>query len=147
MVAKRSNNGINLVNYYDQESPYATEFRRLLHNLNGVETEHKNKIILLTSAMLAEGKSTVASFMAITSARQKKRKTLLVDCDLRRPTLHRLFSVPRDHGVSEALIDNRKLQDIVKKTSEPLLDLVTAGKAVNHPTEVFNVEGIQKLLE
>ena len=143
---KKSTN-INLFEFFDQESPYATEFRRLLHNLNGAVAGDKTRIILITSAMLAEGKSTVASFLAMTSAGKKRRKTLLVDCDLRRPTIHRLFDLPRDNGVVEALQGNMPLKDVTKKTSQEYLDIVTAGKAVTHPTDVFDSAAIHKLLD
>jgi capsular exopolysaccharide synthesis family protein len=140
-------NAIDLIEYYDQESPYATEFRRLLHNLNGAVSGEKTRIILITSAMLAEGKSTVAAFLAITSAGKKKRKTLLVDCDLRRPTLHKLFNLPREKGVVEALTEGKTLKEVTKKTSQEYLDIITAGKAVAKPTEVFDSAGIHKLLD
>jgi len=140
-------NGINLVDYYDQESAYATEFRRLLHNINGAVSGQETKTILITSAMLDEGKSTIASFLALTAARQKKKKTLIVDCDIRRPTLHHLFAVPRENGVIEALMEGKKSRDIVKKTSEPNLDIITAGKAVPQPTGIFDSGAIHELLK
>jgi capsular exopolysaccharide synthesis family protein len=143
----KKKNGINLVDYFDQESPYATEFRRLLHNINGNISGQETKIILITSAMLAEGKSTVASFLALTAARQKKRKTLLVDCDLRRPTLHYLFDVPRENGIAEVLVIGIKAGDVIKNTSEPFLDIITAGKVVSQPTDIFDSGAIRALLE
>lgn len=140
-------NGFNLVDYYDQESAYATEFRRLLHNINGAVNGVETKTILITSAMLAEGKSTIASFLALTAARQKKRKTLIVDCDIRRPTLHLLFGVPRENGVIEALTEGKKSKDLIKKTSEPNLDIMTAGKAIQQPTGIFDSRAIHGMLE
>jgi capsular exopolysaccharide synthesis family protein len=146
-VRVNKSGAINLIEYYDQESPYATEFRRLLHNINGVVPEKETKTILVTSAMLAEGKSTVAAFLALTAARQKHKKTLLVDCDLRRPTLHRLFNLPRENGIAEILTEGKKIKDVIKKTAEPNLDVVTAGKAVAQPTDVFDSAAISSLLE
>lgn len=143
----KKTSGINLVEYFDQESPYATEFRRLLHNINGAAPGEETKTILMTSAMLSEGKSTVVSFLAMTAARQKGRKTLLVDCDLRRPTLHYLFSVPRENGVVEALTTGLNAKEVIKKTMEPNLDIITAGKVVPHPTEVFDSGAIRQLLK
>jgi capsular exopolysaccharide synthesis family protein len=143
----RKSNGINLVDYFDQESPYATEFRRLLHNINGAVPGQEIKSILVTSSMLAEGKSTVVSFLAMTAARHKKRKTLVVDCDLRRPTLHHLFAVPRENGIVEALSSSLKAKDVIKKTAEPNLDIITAGKAVLRPTDIFDSGAIHSILE
>lgn len=143
----RSERKFNLVEYFDQESPYATEFRRLLHNLNGALEGEKSRTILITSSMLAEGKSTVAAFLAVTSAVKKKRKTLLVDCDLRRPTLHRLFDLPRENGIVEALMERKSLKEVTRKTTQEYLDVITAGKAVSNPTEVFDTDGIRTLLD
>ncbi len=145
-MAKKINN-INLFEYFDPESPYATEFRRLLHNLNGIISGEKTKIILITSSMLAEGKSTIASFLAMTSAGKKKRKTLLVDCDLRRPTLHKLFNLKREFGLVEALIEKKPLKEVIKKTANDYLDIITAGKAVHNPTEIIDSELIHSLLD
>jgi protein-tyrosine kinase len=137
----------NVLEYFDMESPYATEFRRLLHNLNHRAGTEPAKTILITSAVLAEGKSTIASFMAMTAARLKQRRTLLVDCDLRRPTLHQLFSLPREKGVVEILTQNARVKDVIKKTASEHLDVITAGRAVEQPTEVFDSSAIHKLLE
>jgi len=138
---------VNVLEYYDLEAPYATEFRRLLHNLNSTEEHAKLKTLLITSAMLSEGKSTIAAFLAVTSARHKRRKTLLVDCDIRRPMLHRLFNLPREGGVVETLTTGAKIRDVIKKTPEDLLDIITAGASVQQPTEVFDSAAIRKLLE
>lgn len=142
----KQSDSINLVEFFDQESPYATEFRRLLHNINGAMPPKEARTILVTSAMLAEGKSTVAAFLALTAARLKRRRTLLVDCDLRRPTLHRLFAVPRDLGIVEALTEGKKVKDVIKKTTEPNLDIITAGRPVALPTDVFDSGSIHSLL-
>ncbi|MEE9441096.1 MAG: CpsD/CapB family tyrosine-protein kinase [candidate division Zixibacteria bacterium] len=137
---------LNLFEYFDAESPYATEFRRLLYNLNGVLSGDKTKIILITSSMLAEGKSIIVAYLAMTAAGRKKRKTLLIDCDLRRPTLHRLFDLPREAGLVEALSEKKSLKDVIKKTANDYLDIITAGKTVANPTDVFDSEAIHNFL-
>lgn len=143
----RKNKNIDLLVGYDQESSYATEFRRLLHSLNGIVSDKQSKMILVTSAMLSEGKSMVASHLAITAACQKKKKTLLVDCDLRRPTLHHLFGQEREIGLADAVLDAMAPADVIKKTSEPNLHILTAGQSVTKPTEVFESGGVFKLLD
>ncbi len=144
---KKGPKRINLSDYYDMESPYSTEFRRLLRNINGYDPNRDLKTILVTSAMLAEGKSTVTAFLALTAARHRQHKTLLVDCDLRRPMLHRLFAVARENGVTEILLKGKKVKDTIKKTSVDLLDIITAGKAVSQPAAMFDSAAISKLLE
>jgi capsular exopolysaccharide synthesis family protein len=143
----RKNKNLSIIDHYDLESPYSTEFRRLLYHINGSVEDKNIKTILVTSAMLSEGKSTVAAFLAITAAAHKKRKTLLIDCDLRRPTLHRLFNIPREQGVTEIILGERKVRDVLKKTSIEQLNIVTAGKAVSEPAAIFDSNAIQQLLE
>jgi len=144
---KNQKHSPGLLDIYDPEAPYATEFRRLLHSLTIKQVTPAPKTILITSAMLSEGKSTIAAFLSMTSAVHKKKKTLLMDCDLRRPTIHRLFGLERENGITEALIGDRKVREVVKKTANEYLDILTAGKAVTSPTDVFDSTAISRLLE
>ena len=130
-----------IIDYYSLESPIATELRRLLHNLRRFQSERELKSVLLTSATTGEGKSTVSSLLAITAAK-KGMKTLLIDCDLRRPTVHRLFAVDRRHGMVEILSEGVPPKGVIKRTALENLDLITAGQAVPHPTELFDSKAI-----
>ena len=130
-----------IIDYYSLESPIATELRRLLHNLRSIQRERELKSILLTSATTGEGKSTVSSLLAITAAK-KGMKTLLIDCDLRRPTVHKLFAVDRRHGMVEILSEGVPPKGVIKRTALENLDLITAGQAVPHPTELFDSKAI-----
>lgn len=136
-----------VLDYYHPESVVATEFRRLLHNVtrpvNGVE----RKSFLVTSAMLAEGKSTVASYLAITAAAYKKRKTVLVDCDLRRPTIHKLFSLPVENGVTDLIDGSIKVEDAFRSTPLKHLWVVTAGTLKDNPTELFEGDSVKRAIE
>jgi len=134
-----------LIDYYSLESPVATEFRRLLHSFLKKAKEGELKSILFTSAITSEGKSTVASLMSITAA-YKGHKTLLIDCDLRRPSLHRLFAFERQRGMSEVLYNGDEIKSVIKKTSLDNLDVITAGKAVAHPAELFDSRTIGGLI-
>ena len=84
---------LSIIDFYDSESPEITEFRRVLRNMNGSPAGGEKKAILVTSAMLAEGKSLIAAFLALTAARSQQKKTLIIDFDLRRPMIHKLFSM------------------------------------------------------
>jgi len=146
-MMKSSEHAVGILDYYDVESAYANEFRRLLHNINEANSGQQKKSILITSALLSEGKSTVAAFLAVTAARLKHKKVLLVDCDLRRPTLHKLFAVSRENGIAEILGEGKTAKEMIKKTWENSLDLLTAGKVSSHPTELLDSAAIHKFLE
>lgn len=132
---------------YDPESPEATEFRRILHNLNKSSKGGEKKSLLVTSAMLSEGKSLVSSFLAMTSARHKNRKTLLVDFDLRRPTQHKLFGMERLKGIADIILDGIAPRNAVNKTSFENLDILTAGKFIENPTDLVTGPNVHMIIE
>ncbi|UCC43296.1 MAG: CpsD/CapB family tyrosine-protein kinase [Candidatus Zixiibacteriota bacterium] len=117
---------VSIVEYCNSDAPFLTEFRRLLHRLRQPRDREELKSILITSALLAEGKSTVCAVLGVVAA-QKGIRTILVDCDLRRPNLHTLLNVPKQMGMSDILAAGQTAKTVTKKTSLDKLDLVTAG--------------------
>jgi capsular exopolysaccharide synthesis family protein len=138
-------NSVSVIDFYSLESPFATEFRRLLHRLRTLDKEQELKSVLVTSASLSEGKSTVCGLLAVTAAR-KGLKTLLVDTDLRRPTLHTLVGAKRAPGVAEILTGGSTAKDVLQKTRLENLDIVTAGGYLREPAEVFDAPAIGRFL-
>jgi capsular exopolysaccharide synthesis family protein len=136
----------SIIDFFSLESGLATEFRRLLHNLQNQGKEREMKALLVTSSMLSEGKSTVASVLALTAAK-KGLKTLLIDADVRRPTVHKLFKVERDKGLIDVLVDTLPVKDSLKKTSLEKLDLVTAGRVHPQPADVFDAVAIGRIIQ
>ena len=137
----------SIIDFYDIEAPYVTEFRRLLHAVSNSENGSELKTIMLTSAMLSEGKSTVCSFMAITAALKKGLKTLLIDTDLRRPTIHKIFQLEAKAGLKEILVDGYNPRDAISTTSIDKLDILTTGGYCENPSEVFDADAIGTLFE
>lgn len=130
---------------FSLESPLATEYRRLFQNLRRIAAEGELKTILVTSAVTGEGKSTISALLALTSAR-KGNRTLLLDCDVRRPTLHRLFGLDRQLGLVDIILEGLAFKSAIKKTSLEHLDIITAGKVTPHPSELFNLQTIDTLI-
>jgi capsular exopolysaccharide synthesis family protein len=86
------------------------------------------RVVMVTSALKGEGKTSLASHLA-TSLARAGRKTLLVDCDLRRPSLHRLFDVPMEPGVCELLRgETDDPNAVIHPTPAGELDVITAGR-------------------
>ncbi|MBI5266212.1 MAG: CpsD/CapB family tyrosine-protein kinase [candidate division Zixibacteria bacterium] len=138
-------NGVSIIDFYNMETDFATEFRRLLHNIRNLQGDADLKSIMVTSAMLAEGKSTVAAFLALTAAK-KGMKSLLLDADLRRPTAHRLFGMDRDNGLAEVLSGETTVKSVIRKTSLEKFDIITAGRAVPNPSELFDSRAIGNVI-
>jgi len=136
---------MSLIDFYTQESPFATEFRRLLQRLTRNQEKQDLKALMITSATLSEGKSTISCLLSITAAK-KGFKTLLVDTDLRRPTIHKLFRLERANGVSEILSEGLAAKSAIRKTELENLDLITAGKVTAEPAEIFDAPAIGRLV-
>ena len=136
---------ISVIEFFNLESGIATEYRRLLHNIQQLARAREIKSILVTSSMLAEGKSNVCAFLALTAAK-KGIKALLIDSDLRRPTLHKLFAMEREPGLAEALAEGVPARNVVRKTSLSSLDVITAGRPCSVPAEVFDAPAIGRIV-
>ncbi len=129
---------------FDQESPMATEMRRLYSNIRHIGTE-KKRSFLVTSANRGEGKSTVASHLALTVARFRGKKSLIVDADLRRPRIHGIFNVDRGPGLLECLRDGVDPLEVVKDTPIENLKVITAGKRIKSPSHLFEGDVISEI--
>ncbi len=136
---------LSIIDFFNMESAVATEFRRLLHNLRTARDGGEIKSLLITSSMLSEGKSTNCILLALTAAK-KGLKTLIIDCDVRRPSIHKLLVMPRDNGLTEVLEGKMMAKNVVKKTTLEKLDVITAGRETAMPTEVFDARQIGALV-
>lgn len=106
----------------------------------------KSKGIVVSSALPGEGKSTTCMNLGITLA-QTGAKVLLMDGDLRKPSLHKLFSLPNHGGFSNLLVGFKKLEDVIHPKVEPGLDLLTSGTLPPNPSELLGSTAMQLLLE
>jgi len=111
--------------------------RAIRTNLLFMAPDHPYKSILVTSAGPSEGKTTVACCIAVAMA-QAGQRVCLVDCDLRRPRMHRIFKERSDRGVTTALLDESGLGDNAIATDVPNLSVVPAGPIPPNPAELFH---------
>ena len=101
------------------------------------------KLILVTSAVQGEGKTFVASNLAATIA-QTGKKTLLIDCDFRKPRINKVFSVEKNPGLCNHLLGEVKLESIIKTTMVPNLSIVTCGNIPPNPAEIMHSAVMKK---
>ena len=112
--------------------------------------ESKPMVFSVTSASSNEGKTTLSSQLAISSARSNFGRTLLIDADLRSPSLHRLFELPLKPGLADALsgeIADIRLDEIICNTQIENLDVLAAGKLKSSPRRYFSGHLWHQLLE
>ena len=103
--------------------------------------------MLVTSTFPAEGKSYVAANLAATLALSIDEYVLLVDTDLRRPRLHRMFGYSKVQGLHEYLLGGCKLEELVLKSGIDKLSILPAGKPPRNPTELLSSSMMVKFLD
>lgn len=122
-------------NYKD--TPEITEMGRLCYKIKHLRAEQRTRVFLVTSSIVGEGKSTIASLLAIFCANSHKLATLLVDCDLRRPRIHKIFGLAQERGVADILTYGLSGNSVLKKSKVSLLKVITAGNTEQNPAELF----------
>jgi capsular exopolysaccharide synthesis family protein len=130
-----------------EETPEATEFKRLYNKLQFAHDHKGTKVFMMTSANVSEGKSTIAAFLAAASARYHSTETLLVDCDLRRPMVHKLYGLPNKDGVADILTHDENIQTMLKPSFIPNLKIITAGIAQKSPADLFSSSRLHEMFE
>jgi succinoglycan biosynthesis transport protein ExoP len=100
--------------------------------------------LLVTSSSPQEGKTTVATNLAITMA-QNGARTLLVDTDMRRPRIHRAFGLPNDAGVSSLILGQARIEEVVQETLVPNLFLLPCGPIPPNPAELLHSRRFEEL--
>jgi protein-tyrosine kinase len=124
----------------------AEQFRRLAATLHHAQLVNGLKVIMVTSARPGDGKSLTAANLALTLSESYRREVLLIDADLRRPSLHQLFDVPNVAGLNDGLLsrDDERLA-AVKITST--LTLLPAGRPVPDPMSGLTSQRMRTILE
>lgn len=124
----------------------ATEAYKMLRtNIQYSSFDKEIKTIVVTSAQAAEGKSTVSGNLALSFA-QIDKKVIIVDCDLRKPTVHKNFKISNLVGLSEVLIGQSILDKAVQKYNNEF-DILPSGKIPPNPAEMLSSSAMTSLIE
>ena len=141
-----SNPDVDLIVHRNSGSTVAEQCRSIRTNLLFASTDTKMDKILVSSAGPREGKTTTAVNLAITMA-QAGSRVLLVDTDMRRPRLHRIFGVANKIGVTSILTGDAAIEEVVKDTEVPGLYLLPSGITPPNPAELCQSEKFRQLLD
>jgi capsular exopolysaccharide synthesis family protein len=125
----------------------------LLESVDGIRTVllrdasvQETRIVMVTSAVSGEGKTTLASHLAGSLARSGRR-TLLIDCDLRHPAVHQLFELPLSPGFSEAVLGEMHVVEVIRPTSIKGLSVITAGQWDREVMQIMTREEVVGIFE
>ena len=123
----------------------AEAYRRLRTNIEYSSFDDKYKVIVVTSSFPGEGKSTTAGNLAI-SMSDTEKKVLLIDCDVRKPSLHRKFKISNSKGLTELIMGKSSFNEISYKYNENLT-IITSGSKVPNPSELLGSEVMYRFLQ
>jgi succinoglycan biosynthesis transport protein ExoP len=126
-----------LIAFMMRETPVSFEFRRMARKLAKVGKGSLPRSILVTSAHRGEGKTTTAACLSIVLAQRYGKKTVLVDCDLRKPRVHQIMEVEQRPGLSDALERGNLLGTDLKPTGLPSLTVLPCGSRRERQTGVL----------
>ena len=125
----------------------AEQYRSLRTRLAQMEGAGGLRTVLITSPQKGEGKSVTASNLALTIAQELQRRVVLVEADLRKPSLQHLFGLPPGPGLAEYLTGAVDLKDALQFVPEHNLTLLTAGTAPLNPAELLGSTAMRRLLD
>ena len=135
----------SLVALRDPRSPAAEAYRTLRTNIQFSSLDKPLRTLLATSTAPDEGKSTTIANLAVTIA-QAEQRVILVDCDLRRPTLHSLFDLPNEVGLTTMILAAEDAETPLQETSVPGLSLLTSGPLPPRPADILGSRRMEAVI-
>ncbi|MBO9597287.1 MAG: CpsD/CapB family tyrosine-protein kinase [Cohnella sp.] len=135
-----------IISEINPKSPISEAYRTLRTNIQFSAIDEDLRVIVITSAGPGEGKSTTASNLAVVSA-QAEKKVLLIDADLRKPTAHRTFLLTNRIGLTNYLTGQAGVDEVVRSSFVPNLDVLTAGSSPPNPSEMLGSRKMLSLVE
>jgi len=127
------------------KSVAAEAYRSLKTNIQYSSFDKEYKTIVITSSNPGEGKSTTAGNLALTLA-EGEAKVLLVDCDMRKPSMHKNFRITNTYGISDILLQKQKVMDVAHCYNKNL-SIITAGKVPPNPAEMLASKAMTAFLK
>lgn len=128
-------------------TPVSEEYKKLKATIVKLTKQEPFKnMLLVTSAIGGEGKSLTAANLALSLSQDYDHSVLLVDADVRKPSLHKLFNVTPESGLSDCVDDDRDIGSALIKLGNGNLTLLPSGKRHDNPVELFSSQRMQKAL-
>jgi len=134
-----------LVTVTDVRSASAEAYRTLRTNLIFSQSVQTLRTVLVTSASPGEGKTTTAANLAVSFAHHGMR-VLLVDCDLRRGRLHKIFQISREPGITELVLGREEVEGVIRQTDVTGLYVIPSGNLPPNPSELLGGDRMRKVL-
>lgn len=144
--SKLASNMRHLISNTNPKSPIAEQYRTVRTNIQFASVDKGLESLLVTSSGPAEGKSSTTANLAVVYAQQGKR-VLLIDADLRKPTMHYTFRLDNLRGLSNVLVGEVSLNEAVNRTDVETLDVMSCGPIPPNPAELLASRKMEALLK
>ena len=144
MALKEKEKG--LISFTRPESIISEQYRTIRTNIHFSSVDHKYHTLVITSPGYGEGKSTTVTNLAI-SMTQQGGKVLVIDADLRKPTLHTTFNVDNTTGLVNVLTGEATIGESVNRTEITDLEIITSGPIPHNPAELLSSLELDKLIK
>ena len=135
-----------IISYNDPKSVISEQYREIRTNIEYSNVDQNTKTILVTSSDKNEGKTTTVSNLAVSFANLNK-KVLIIDCDLRNPSIHKMFRLNNIYGLTDILAKDRAVDKCIQETELKNLYVLTAGAIPPNPAEILSSEKMKNLIE
>ena len=135
-----------IISYNDPKSVISEQYRAIRTNIEYSNVDQNTKTILVTSSDKNEGKTTTVSNLAVSFANLNK-KVLIVDCDLRNASIHKMFKLNNIYGLTDILAKDRAVDKCIQETELENLYVLTAGAIPPNPAEILSSEKMKNLIE
>jgi receptor protein-tyrosine kinase len=122
------------------------QYRRVATCLHHSQAISGTRVVMVTSALVAEGKTLTAANVALTLSESYKKNVLLIDADFRRPSLHAIFGVNGTQGLADALLASDDEQVHVRQVS-PRLGILLGGRPISDPIAALTSDRMRQLIE
>jgi capsular exopolysaccharide synthesis family protein len=136
----------SLITKFNPKSPISEQYRTIRTNVEFASVDQELKTLLVTSSGPSEGKSSTTANLGVVFAQQGK-KVLLIDGDLRKPTVHYTFKLDNRIGLSTVLVGEKTLEEAVKETDVPNLDILTCGPIPPNPSELLGSKAMKQMVQ
>lgn len=138
---------LNLITLTNPKSPISEAFRTLRTNIQFSNIDEDLKTIIVTSSGSSEGKSVMSSNLGATMAENDKR-VLLIDCDLRKPRVHKVFNISNLYGLTNVLVGDKRLEDVMyTHASFNKFNILSSGPIPPNPSELLGSKKIREFLD
>ncbi|WP_090580977.1 CpsD/CapB family tyrosine-protein kinase [Paenibacillus sp. OV219] len=145
-MSQPDNKQRHLIAAINPKSPVSEAYRTLRTNIQFSAIDQQMQVLMVASATVGEGKTTTLTNLAVTYA-QEGKKVLLIDADLRNPSLHQVFQQSNRVGLTSAFLNHQPITDVISETNIDNLFIIPSGPIPPNPSEILGSQRMQMLMD